>query len=397
MRKWTFLCAFIWGIGCAEGEHPPIASHDSAGVRVIVSQPPPTPRRGVLGQPVFSIGSAAGVDAYLFHRVAGGLLLDGKIAVADGGALEIRFYDTMGIHQKTIGGLGEGPGEFRDLGWIGRYRGDSIMVFDRALQRATVFDEFGELGRADRLASNPIGAPVRYVSAAADGSLFGRGTVPAAGPTLLRGMWRDTLALIRYWADGSHPQLIAKLPGDDRYALSSSGGAQQINNHPLGRIPAVIAAGNVLLYADGSATSVDVLSFEGEVTQRFRLVTEPRPVSDEAIALVKSRFLGDDPEPGWTQEVERLFSSIQWPKSVPGSAALFSDPAGDVWLQVFDLDAGAAGNWIRFRATGGYLYTLETPPRFTPLDFGDRFVLGMEVDDLGVERVTLRPIQVPEG
>ena len=55
-----------------------------------------------------------------------------------------------------------------------------------------------------------------------------------------------------------------------------------------------------------------------------------------------------------------------------------------------------AGFWIRFGASGGYCYTLETPPGFVPLDFGNEFVLGLERDDLGVERITLRPIHFPE-
>lgn len=388
---WASLCAF----GCAKGEIPAVTTVDSAGVPITVIRPSSTPQRRGLGDPVISIGSTGGDEAYLFNRVSGGLLLGGRILVADAGDLTVRFFDSMGGHLKTFGGPGEGPGEFRDLGWLGRYRGDSIVVWDRTLQRVTVFDRFGGIGRANRLPSNPVGAPVRHLVSTTDGTLFGRGTIPVSGSAPLWEMWRDTLALIRYRPDGSQPLLIAKLPGDDRYTLSTSGGSRQINNHPLGRVPALIAGGDALLFAEGTTTSVDVLSAAGKLGSRVRLVTEPREVSDDLITSLKSRFLGEDPEPGWFQEVERLFSSIQWPERIPGSGALFSDPSGDIWLEVFEPVDGVGREWVRLRPSGGYSYTLETPPGFVPLDFGTDFVLGLERDELGVERITLRPIQAP--
>jgi len=396
MRVAGLLCACFWGIGCTSGENPQVEAFDSAGVRITVNHLPSAPQTRALGEPVLSIGSVVGDEAYLFDGVSGGLILDGRIIVADVGGHAIRFFDSGGIHQKTVGGAGEGPGEFRDLGSLGRYRGDSIIVWDRTLQRVTVFDKSGEVGRANRLASNPTGAGIRYIAQTADGTLFGRGTIPISGSPPLWRTWRDTLAVIRYRPDGSQPQLIAELPGDDRFALSTSGGALQINNHPLGRIPALSAVGNELLYADGTTTSVDVLSPGGELSRRFRLTTEPREATDDVITTLKSRFIGEDPEPAWVQEVERLFSSIQWPESVPGSAALLSDPSGDTWLEVFGLDYGVGRDWIRFGASGAYRYTLETPPGFVPLDFGNEFVLGLERDDLGVERITLRPIHFHE-
>jgi len=395
IRVAGLLGACFWGVGCTSGENPPVETVDSAGIRITVNHLPSDPQTRALGEPVLSIGSAVGDEAYLFDGVSGGLILDGRIVVADAGGHAIRFFDSVGIHQRTVGGPGEGPGEFGDLGSLGRYRGDSIIVWDRALQRVTVFDKSGEVGRANRLASNPVGAGVRNIAPAADGTLFGRSTIPVSGSPPLWRTWRDTLAVIRYRPDGSQPQLIAELRGDDRYALSGSAGARQINNHPLGRIPALIAVDDELLYADGTTTAVDVLSADGELRRRFRLVTEPRGATDDVITTLKSRFLGEDPEPAWIQEVERLFSSIQWPESVPGSAALLSDPSGDTWLEVFGLDDGVGRDWIRFDASGGYCYTLKTPPGFVPLDFGNEFVLGLERDDLGVERITLRPIHFP--
>ena len=84
--------------------------HDSAGVRIAENPRPPAGSR--LGweigpEPVVNIGSADGEDPYLFHRVWDmATLSDGRIAVADARAQEVRVFDTAGVHVATWGGRG---------------------------------------------------------------------------------------------------------------------------------------------------------------------------------------------------------------------------------------------------------------------------------------------------
>jgi len=44
------------------------------------------------------------------------------------GPAEISFYDSLGMHLTTVGGEGEGPGEFRGVMQIHRLPGDTLLV-----------------------------------------------------------------------------------------------------------------------------------------------------------------------------------------------------------------------------------------------------------------------------
>jgi len=80
-----------------------------------------------------------------FSRV-GGVSVDpaGRIYVAEYLDKNIRVYDLAGRHVRTIGGEGEGPGEFRDISGFGVV-GDTIWAIDVRLRRMTLFDSVGEV------------------------------------------------------------------------------------------------------------------------------------------------------------------------------------------------------------------------------------------------------------
>ena len=60
----------------------------------------------------------------------------------------------------TIGRVGDGPGEFRALGEIFQYRGDSIAVVDPRLRRILLLDGEGAIARAVSFAGLPMGIDV---------------------------------------------------------------------------------------------------------------------------------------------------------------------------------------------------------------------------------------------
>src|SRR5690606_34586675 len=69
--------------------------------------------------------------AYEFGRIAGmALLPDGRVAVADGMANEVRVFDENGTHQFTFGRRGAGPGEFDGLCCLAIDRSGRLWVRD---------------------------------------------------------------------------------------------------------------------------------------------------------------------------------------------------------------------------------------------------------------------------
>ena len=67
-------------------------------------------------EPSVVIGGADEREGYLLHQVVGAARLgDGRIVVANGSTLQLRYYDPKGTHLFDAGGEGEGPGEFQSL------------------------------------------------------------------------------------------------------------------------------------------------------------------------------------------------------------------------------------------------------------------------------------------
>jgi hypothetical protein len=91
-----------------------------------------------------------------FSRI-GGVVVDseGFVYVLEAQDLEIRVYDQQGIQVRTIGGPGEGPGEFRIAHLIG-IRGDTLAVSDRRLARVSLFSRSGDLIQTLQMPLPPV-------------------------------------------------------------------------------------------------------------------------------------------------------------------------------------------------------------------------------------------------
>ena len=74
-------------------------ARDSAGIRIVENAQPAWSASDALtlsAAPSLVIGNRVG-EAYEFSRVAGtARLSDGRIVIADGGSLQLRFYDASG-------------------------------------------------------------------------------------------------------------------------------------------------------------------------------------------------------------------------------------------------------------------------------------------------------------
>lgn len=107
---------------------------DSAGIQILTSTAPAWGSQQawqVSLESELTIGTIIGSPETAFGSIAAvGWLPDGRIYVGDDQALAIRVFTPGGQYQQTIGGEGQGPGEFQSFLTIGGYRGDSLFVYD---------------------------------------------------------------------------------------------------------------------------------------------------------------------------------------------------------------------------------------------------------------------------
>ncbi|MBC7895111.1 MAG: 6-bladed beta-propeller [Cytophagaceae bacterium] len=105
-------------------------------------------------KPLLSIGGAEGIGPTEFTGVQGAMRAsNGLVAVADGGANELRVFDARGAFVRTIGRKGSGPGEFDRLITFVR-SGDTMFVVDNSA-RLNVYTSTEHSFASDRDRSSP--------------------------------------------------------------------------------------------------------------------------------------------------------------------------------------------------------------------------------------------------
>jgi hypothetical protein len=98
------------------------------------------------------IGALEGDEAYTFGEVRDvAVASDGTIWVADRQTRLIRRYSRDGQHLGSVGGPGEGPGEFGSINGLARLPDGRFVAWDAALVRFSLFSPDGRFEKASRV------------------------------------------------------------------------------------------------------------------------------------------------------------------------------------------------------------------------------------------------------
>src|SRR5688500_782611 len=149
-------------------------------------------------RPILDIGMAEGEPEYELAGVSGVVRLsDGRVAVANMQANEIRFYDSSGKFIKKVGRRGEGPGEFSQLMALRWLAGDSIIGVD-SRGRYEVFSPKGDYVREFRFSNDRSVSPLAWFE---DGTaIVGNSRIEQRDQL---GTWIDSIELALFDARGS--------------------------------------------------------------------------------------------------------------------------------------------------------------------------------------------------
>jgi len=120
-RRWRrfgapLILAFPVACGAGDRRSSSVIVRDSAGMRIVESTAPAWTagsRWRLSGTPIVRIGAAEDDEAHMLFQPSDGVRLpDGRIAVSDAGAHEIRFHSDGGLHIRTVGREEMGPASF---------------------------------------------------------------------------------------------------------------------------------------------------------------------------------------------------------------------------------------------------------------------------------------------
>jgi hypothetical protein len=386
---------------CGRGANPDdFAVRDSAGVRIVENGAAPEPGGSwqLSAEPEVDIGVLEGAPEYQLYRVSDAVRLgDGRIVVADNGAHQLRFYDPAGRYMMGVGREGDGPGEFRTLSRLLPAAGDTLVVFDARLRRASWFSPSGEFIRSVEVghASNLL---ARVGGMFADGTLLGMAE-RLYGGDIPQGVMHNSTVYYRFASDGSVMDTLGVLPSREMFGRAE-GRAFYMTSLPFGMWPSSTSAGRRFYSGTGERPEVAVRDVDGRLAELVRWRQAARAVTDADVAAEKARRLENVQDEKWRRRVNQMFADMPLPETMPFFTSLLVDAIGDLWVGGFAPPGQARRAWLVFDPDGRLLATVSMPSGLRVTQIGDASVLGIWSDDMDVEHVrsfSLRRSESPAG
>lgn len=372
---------------------------DSAGIRIVEN----TDRGlwaadgGWTTEELLTIGEAAGDPNYQFGQIAAvDVLSDGRIAVLDSQAQEVRIYDADGSYEQTFGGPGNGPGELSPQAitmFVGR--GDTLVVPDMGNQRIALIPPEGEA------ASFPLrieqGVPMGFDMSDSGRLVSQRRLVNFGDPTAE--VADEDLVLAQEYDGTIIDTLLTPARGG---TFEMTGGGPQITLFAP-EPQWTMLADDRIAYASNDAYRISVYGAEGELDRIVTFPHEPQPVTESEQSritdLVRQMWEENGVPP---QSIDQMSSALSFAEHWPAFTRMRGGPYGTLWVQrVRDMDDMTEEElenwnpqldqgdprWDVFESDGRYGGVVELPARFTPFALEEDRIYGVFRDDFDVQYV----------
>lgn len=384
------LAGIVAAVSCDGGspERPLSSVRDSAGVRVIENHAPlaePAVRWVASSPPALTIGTLEGPAAQqLFgvrsvHRVD-----DGRLLVAQ--SSEISFFDPDGRHAATVGGKGNGPGEYAALYDV-QPCGSGLVAEDMGAARVSVLDASGGFLRLAEAPELDRGSLPPVVTCFEGDLVYVVRTPPPPAMRGLRQLRRDTLSLVRFGQDGQRDTVL-QWPG-----LETFDGLLR----PFGRTTLFAFSDSLVHLADSGSCEVRSYTQDGALRRILRCSAEGPPVSDDDVAAIRERYTRGVPPPLLEREILPRLNAVPFPDTKPTLSALRADDSGNLWLQLTDDEGGGVARWIAFDGDGELLGEARLPEHLRVHVLNTTEVVGVWRDSLDVEYVHGYRMEKQEG
>lgn len=392
-----FLAAMLVVAAGCDASRPDsraVEIRDSAGIEIVESRAPlwgAQPLWRVGTEALLRIGASDTRPGHQFSDVVGAVRLPGGgVAVADGSAAEVRFFDASGELVAVVGGPGEGPGEFARLAGLGPGPDGGLWAWDFGLRRLTWIDPDGGIRR---VASLPPQPPVLDAAGplGSDTFLFRQlWGARAAAVSDATGFRRDPVAWVVFDGAGHLTDTLAMVPGRE-VILTSENGRGVMTTPLFGRTSSGTVRRGRAVIGDQVAHEVREFDAEGDLRRIVRFQGPDLGLDEDEYAVAVEDRVAEAP-PAARPGVRRSYAEMPRPERRPSHGALFAGGEGDLWVEEWAPGRLPPGRWFVFDSAGRWLGRVEAPPGFTATQVGRDWIVGVETDDLGVESVVVRRI-----
>ena len=398
LRFLSVFCGLLLGTACVGDAEPAAATFavlDSSGVRIVENA------RGMWDDeaawriapvPRIQIGVASGDEGQLLSEVVGAVKLsDGRIVIGDGASRSLKLYSPDGTFLGHAGRVGEGPGEYSEISRIAVGWGDSLIVMDQGLQRFTMLDSDGIFARSTQLPVSELHGRAHFLGVSERKVIVSVGQSGLGSQT---GLQRRTRVLFAVGVGNGSVNRIGEILGPQEVIEASRSVAYLFGSHTE---VAVSDYGIVTLSTDQS--SVWALAVSGNTRLRFSWPAKVTTVTQELVSTAMEEMIAKFPAGVSPRTIERLRSrrlDEYVAPQLPAARSLLTDALGNAWVEPFPIPGGDQAPYLVFRRDGVLLGSVALPPGlkrgtvplFDPaLEIGEDYVLGVWVDDFGVEQV----------
>ncbi|MFW6202522.1 MAG: hypothetical protein ACOC8B_08080 [Gemmatimonadota bacterium] len=324
----------------------------------------------------------SGDSAYQFCAVTGAVrLADGRIAVANAGTSEFRYYDEAGA---CLGAAGRGgPGEFGFMNALTAISGDTLVAWDGRLRRVSRWTDDGAFVGSGNVVASFANAP-QFLGVVGD-TAFALGDRILSIPST--GFEATDVHFIRASFDGAVRDTIGTFTIGRMGRLGDTG----LVGGPAFEPQTVTAAGPWGL-AVGWAAEPEVRYHGGgsaEPSRITRWAEPPRSVTDEDIARYRERELGRADSPDGRRRIEAILEARPIPDVFPYFDELTTDRAGNLWVRIYAPPGDTLPrSWWVLDPEGRMIARAEIPRAVQRvLEIGEDHLLGIVRDELDVEHV----------
>ena len=375
----------LLSLACTPDTSPLLSTpilRDSAGIRIAENPRPPEGSRigwQIGPDPTVTIGAADGEAPYLLYRVGKpATLADGSIVVPEGISSQVRVFDAEGVHLRSWGGYGEGPGKFDELRSVARWRGDSIAAWDHYPHRGvSIFDSEGNLGRVVALG---MGQPDRSITVLRGGSLMADHWLRQEHGTGL--LVQEQVFEIRD-ADGVRTASLAPLAGREFFEFQNRG-MPVWEDIAFSRRVHAAAWRDLAIVSRNDRYELRAYAPDGTLRHIVRVDHAPIPVTESLIELRREELGGGG-----------RFDEMPHPETLPAFMTVMSDALDHLWVREYNVpgQVGRHRLWTVFDPEGRVLGYVEMPEGMVIDEIGADYVLGRRLGEGGVVQVAVWPLR----
>lgn len=302
---------------------------------------------------------------------------DGSILAADPGAKKIQIFDRSGNYQGFVGGDGEGPGEFRQIGMISMLPGDILAVNDWQLARITLFERNNGKWEAVRFFDRPAGSreygeglffAFNNIYSTDDGYLvrFSTSFTPVDTATHTYGYYLrydHNLSLIDETEYLMHTVM--------RSNVTRSGSGVMVRGYPEPHLMRYsILPGGLKVSTHSSKRNVDVQQITGDVIHSFEFTSNHIPITES-----EKQELAEENVPEQMRAGGQLDATRRLIPDYKGySRALLVDNQDQIWILTNQFEEGDP-EWLVYNMDGELLKAVHHPGGTVSAIHGNRMIV----------------------